>query len=156
MAPLNLRSIIKSKPPLRGGIIGIIVCLILFLFNLYVYFPLVTDAEGVISSWALVPPLITGQLFPMFSIFIVPYGLFCEFTEPTCVRWSAGYSYPDCIPWEMEGVQGCCQEQVMQPTAVCDKLSDQIGFIGLSVLLFLGYFLVGALIGKYVWKRKSR
>ncbi len=152
MVEMKILRKIWSKPYLRGGIIGIIICLILFLFNLYVYFPLVTNAEGVVSSWALVPPLITGQLFPMLSIFIVPYGLF---TEPTCVLWSAEYSYPDCIPWETEGVQGCCQEQVMQPTAACDKLSDQIGFIGLSVLLFLAYFLVGALMGKYVGKMRK-
>ena len=146
---------IWSKPSLKGGIIGIIICLILFLFNLYIYFPLVTNDEGVISQRALIFPFVTGQAFPMLSIFIVPYGLFCEFTEPTCVLWSAGYSYPDCIPWEMEGTQGCCQEQVMQPTAACDKISDGIGFFGLTVLLFIAYFLIGALMGKYVGKRKK-
>lgn len=145
---------IWSKPYLKCGVIGIIICLILFLFNLYVYFPLVTDAEGVVSNWALLPPLVTGHLFPLMSIFIVPYGLFCEFTEPNCVLWSAG-SVPNCVPWKMEGIQGCCQEQIMQPTTACADFSDKIGFIGLSALLFLGYFLVGALIGKRIWKKNK-
>lgn len=66
---------------LRGGIIGVIVCLVLGLFNLFIYFPIINNIyAGMIPSWAFIPPMITGQAFPLLSYYIVPYGWLCKFT----------------------------------------------------------------------------
>jgi len=154
---MNIKKWFRSKKLwLRGGIIGVIICFVLFLFNLFIYFPIINSAYGsMIPSEALILPTITGHVFPVLSMFIVPYGWLCKFTEPTCAYWSAE-SAPGAIPWTMEGTPGYCIEQEMAPTPSCADLSDMIGFFGLILLLFIAYFVIGAIVGLIIQKRKAK
>ncbi len=135
----------SKKIWLRGGIIGIFVCLILSLFYLFLYFPLIDSIQGsAMSNSFLIPPLITGHAFPLFSTFIIPYGWLCEFTEPSCINWAAK-GVPGATPWTLEtGEQGYCVEQIMNPTSQCAEVSEMLGFWGLVILLFAIYFVIGA------------
>lgn len=145
---------ISKKLWLRGGIIGVIVCLVLGLFNLFIYFPIVNKVNGgMIPNWALLPPMITGQAFPILSHFIIPYGWLCKFSEVTCTFWSVK-SAPGAIPWTMEGQAGYCIEQTMIPTSSCANLSETVGFFGLILILFVAYFFIGAIIGMFIQKKK--
>ncbi len=146
----------SKKLWLRGGMIGVIVCLALFLFNLFIYFPIINHVYGGMTpDGVLILPTITGHVFPILSIFIVPYGWLCKFTEPTCVHWSAE-SAPGAIPWTMEGTPGYCVEQTMAPTSSCADLSEMVGFFGLILLLFDAYFAIGAIVGLVMQKRKTK
>lgn len=157
---MNIKPWFKSKRLwLRGGILGVIICLILLPFNLFVYFPLIVSSyDGMIPSWALIPPMITGHAFPLLSHFIVPYGFLCEFTEPICTHWSVkDLAGPNCVPWtSSEGDAGCCIEQTMTPTNTCANISEMVGFFGLLTMLLVAYFILGAVIGRVIEKRKAK
>lgn len=146
---------LSKKLWLRGGVIGVMVCLGLGLFNLFIYFPIINRVYGSMTpSWALVPPMITGHTFPILSHFIFPYGWLCKLTQPICVEWSVD-SAPGAIPWTMEGTQGYCLQQVMTPTSLCADVSEMVGFLGLLLLLFVVYFGIGALAGLIIQKNKK-
>ncbi len=166
---------------LIGGIIGVVICLILYLFYTFVYFPAFTNnfannpsdnsdilssnnpdstVQNTLPSYALLLPTVTGHVIPMMAHFLVPYGMFCEFTEPVCVLWGAkinldGSEVKDCVPWTMDGTEGCCMKQITQPTSECADHSEMIGSIALLVILFIIYFMVGAMIGSFIQRRKS-
>jgi len=79
---MNLKFLPK-KLWLRGGIIGVIVCVALFLFYLFIYFPTIDkiyteDIEKYSGppAWTTTVALVTGHLFPLLSGFIIPYGFF--------------------------------------------------------------------------------
>ncbi|MBI2146752.1 hypothetical protein HYU22_05430 [Candidatus Woesearchaeota archaeon] len=147
---------LSKKLWLRGGIIGVIICLVLGLFNFFIYFPIANSIyDGMIPNWVLIPPMVIGHAFPILSPFIVPYGWLCKFTEPTCVRWSAE-SAPGAIPWTMEGTPGYCIEQTMAPTSSCANLSEMVSFFGLILLLFIAYFAIGAIVGLIIQKIKMK
>jgi hypothetical protein len=68
---------LKKSFWLRGGIIGVIVCASLFLFYIFLYFPVIDKvyANDIIKyggtpNWTLVLPMYTGHFFPFFSGFI--------------------------------------------------------------------------------------
>ncbi len=147
---------------LRGGIIGAIVCIVLFLFYIFIYFPTIDKiyaedikAYGGTPAWTTTVPLMTGHFFPLLSHFIVPYGFLCEFKEPICTSWSAT-NEPGGVPWTMEGQAGYCIEQTMTPTDSCANLSEAIGFWGLAAMLLGIYFVIGAAIGGFIQKRKAK
>jgi len=141
---------------LRGGIIGVIVCLVLGLFNLFFYFPVINIVYGgMLPNWVLIPPMITGHAFPILSFFIIPYGWLCKFTEPICTYWSAE-SVPGAIPWINEGAAGYCIEQAMTPTSSCADISEIVGFLGLTLLLLVAYFAIGAIVGLIIQKKKAK
>lgn len=146
-----------KKTWLRGGIIGLFVCLVFSLIYIFIYFPIIEKIYGnAMPDWSLIAPMITGHAFSLFSIFFVPYGLFCRFTETTCTGWSA-YNEAGGVPWTLEtGEKGYCLNQVLTPTSFCEGVSDAIGFWALVVVLFALYFLVGAMIGRFVAKKKVR
>jgi len=147
---------LSKKIWLRGGIIGVIVCLVLGLFNLFIYFPIINSVYGgIIPNWVLIPPMITGHTFPMLSHFIIPYGWLCKFSETICTGWSAE-SAPGAIPWTMEGQAGYCIQQTMTPTSSCADLSEMVGFFGLILLLFVMYFVIGAIVGLIIQKKKAK
>jgi hypothetical protein len=140
---------------LRGGIIGTIICVVLFGFYIKFYFPLFESEPG-LPAWAMTLPLVTGHLYPVLSGFVIPYGLFCPKTEPICTQWNAGYT-PNCSrPYTMEGVAGCCMNTLLQPTTACAERSEKIGFFALSSILVIIYFFIGAIIGLWLEKRKSK
>ncbi len=150
-----------AKKPvwLKGGLIGVSVCLLLFIFYL-IYIPIATDSSGFLSDNAMLLPTITGHTFPLFAHFIVPYGLFCEDTEEQCSYWVSEDTIQEDIvcstPWEIEGNVGCCVEVINTPTDGCAKLSEAVGFFGLLLILLGIYFAVGAGIAKAIEIRKNR
>ncbi len=147
---------LSKKLWLRGGIIGIIICLVLGVFNLFIYFPVIDSVYGgMIPNWVFIPSMITGHAFPILSHFIVPYGWLCKFTESACVSWSAE-SAPGAMPWTMEGTPGYCIEQTMAPTSSCADLSEMVGFFGLILFLIVVYFAIGAIVGLIIQKRKTK
>ena len=144
----------KKPAWLKGGIIGIGVCLALFIFYL-IYIPVVTDSSGLLSDNAMLLPTITGHTFPLFAGFIVPYGLFCEKSVQECTYWvSTDFAVEENIschnPWEMEETTGCCVTKIKTPTEFCANVSEAIGFFGLLFILFGVYFSIGAGIAKTV------
>lgn len=164
---MDLKKIFQSKPAwLKGGLKGIIICIILFLFYIVAYFPVIdyVYAEEVANyggtpAWTTALPMYTGHFFPLFSSFVVPYGFFCEFTEPTCTRWVikdiAAEEGLNCVPWiDEEGGAGCCIEPSTDPTDTCAKISDGVGFLGLTILLIGIYFTIGAIIGLILERKK--
>lgn len=152
---------LPKKPWLRGGVIGAGICILLFLFYFFVYFPVIEQAyaeqiasEGTLPSWATTIPTFTGHLFPLFSHFILPYGFGCEFTESRCVHWAASDFAPNCaVPWVEEGQQGCCLQLIKEPTPACEARSELISFVSLSLILLAVYFVIGAVVGWALNKR---
>ncbi|MBS3116776.1 hypothetical protein J4421_04235 [Candidatus Woesearchaeota archaeon] len=127
----------SRKPWLRGGLIGICICLLLFPFYIFIYFPIINNVYAdEIKSYGSTPgcttiiPLLTGHFIPLISHFLVEGSsvitLFCEAKEPHCTSWAAkeiaveeGFS---CIPWILDsGESGCCQEKILTPTAACSE-----------------------------------
>ena len=156
------KSFLPKKLWLRGGITGVIVCLVLFLFYIFMYFPAVdksytedTAAYSGTPAWTTTVPLVTGHFFPLLSGFIIPYGFLCEFTEPNCTLWSATDGAGG-SPWIMEGQAGYCIKQTRTPTDFCANLSEAVGFWGLAALLTGVYFVIGAVIGGLIQKRKAK
>lgn len=152
----------SKKPWLRGGIIGVIVCILLFLFYTFMYLPAINKiyAEEIAEydgtpSWTTDVMLVTGHFFPIFSGFIVPYGFLCKPTVPVCTYWSAEYE-PGGVLWMMEGQPGYCIEQIMTPTNSCASVSETAGVLGFAALLLVVYFVIGAMIGGFIQKRKAK
>lgn len=158
-----------KKTWLKGGIIGLAICLILGLFYLFIYFPIISkiyiadiNSYGGTPEWTTTIPIITGHFFPLVSGFIIPYGFLCEFNTPICTSWAANEALTTeektqlCIPKTVEGTAGCCLGQTMQPSDLCAALSGIVGFGGLTTLLFLIYFALGAGIGLMVQKVKQK
>ncbi len=141
----------------RGGIVGVIVCFVLFLFHILIYFPIVnTIFRDGIPDWALFFPTITGQAFLFFAGFIVPYGFLCNLTVPVCNEWSL-FPEPGSVPWtSINGQSGYCAVQTMSPTSACADLSQAVGFVGIAILLVVAYFVIGAVIGKMIEIRKAK
>ncbi len=155
-------SYFPKKLWLRGGIIAVIVCVGLFLFYSCIYFPIINNlyvediaSYGGTPEWTTTIPLVTGHFFPLLSGFIVPHGFLCEFTEPVCTNWSSENATGSVL-WTMEGQAGYCLEQTMTPTDSCAKLSEIVGFLGLTTLLVGVYFVIGAGIGIFIQKRKAK
>lgn len=156
---------------LRGGLLGVGICIALFFFYILVYFPLLKNESG-ISSKALLLPMITGQGFPILSHFIVPHGFLCENTVKHCTHWVSEAFIEDykkgLIPKEslpkdyvcdslvQEGVQGCCATWTYSPSVTCATISEGVGFFGMILLLLGIYFGIGAGVGSMLQKRKSR
>lgn len=134
------------KPWLRGGLLGLVACATLFVFYIFAYFPILEKVYGDTPTASLILPTFTGHILPVVSSFIVPYGFMCEFSETVCANWSAG-KLDSGESWTLTtGEQGYCIDKIKRPTTKCADLSEKVGSIGLSVLLFGIYFAVGAAI----------
>lgn len=149
----------KQKPWLNGGIIGVGVCILLFVLYLAIYWPLVNrfflGPTGEPSDRFLIPVMATGHIVPLLSIFYSPYvyEAICPHTALLCTNWTIQPT-EGCVPWTMEGYAGCCIELIATPTTVCTVFADQIAFWGLALLLIGVYFVLGAGIGYLIGKRK--
>lgn len=140
---------------LRGGLIGVIICIALGFFYIFAYFPTVDkyrDEEGIAPAWTQTLPTITGHFLPLYSSFIVPYGFLCEFSETTCTQWAAD-EIPGSTPWTLDGQAGYCIAETPIPTSRCAAISETVGFFALSFLLLAIYFFIGAFIGKICAKK---
>lgn len=155
----------KNKIWLKGGLIAVGVCMILFFVYMFIYFPLMEriylEDRGELESFSelfLIPPTMTGHIFPMLSIFIIPYGLGCEFSEQTCTSWSSTY-VPGSQEWtfvdETGSYAGYCTDITLTPNEKCAERSEKIGFFALSFLLVVGYFILGSVIGLIIQERKK-
>lgn len=98
---------------LRWGIIAASVCLFLFLFYLFIYFPVYRFFfEQQESDAIFLLPTVTGHMFPLFSHFIVEGSSltkqFCPYTEKHCTYWMAEEiaveENRECVPWTSEGI----------------------------------------------------
>src|SRR3989338_4756687 len=118
---------------LRWGFIGASICILLFLFYLFAYFPMYRFFfEQEESDVILLLPTITGHIFPLLSHFIVEgsslTSQFCPSTEQHCLYWMAEEFFMsedfvaeeiaieenrECIPWTSERVSGCCVDLEM-------------------------------------------
>lgn len=151
-----------QKTWLFGGMSGVIVCVGLFLFYMFIYFPGIekfyaADIEktGYPPAWTTALIFPTGHFLPFLSGFFVPYGFQCEFTEPHCTHWSADYE-PGSEPWTLDGQKGYCIQKSMAPSAACADKSEAVGFWFLSAVLVGIYFMVGAIIGGLIQELRKK
>ncbi|MDO8643006.1 MAG: hypothetical protein Q7R76_05525 [Candidatus Woesearchaeota archaeon] len=156
---------LPKKPWLRGGVIGAALCVVLFLFYLFVFVPLTHSvysdqiaSTGFAPEWTTNIPLYTGHLIVAF--YIEPLG--GEFAssvcpkEPNCYSWSAADFVPNCAtPWKMEGQNGCCTGLAYVPKEPCAQYVQNGTGIALSLLLVGIYFVVGAGVG-WGWGRRKK
>ncbi|MBI4453735.1 hypothetical protein HY636_03770 [Candidatus Woesearchaeota archaeon] len=165
----NIKTFVQSKKRiLIGGAIGVAICLLLFLFYIFVYFPLIDtvyysdSTDGSTPQWLLMPPTITGHSFPLFSHFIIEgtsvTTMFCKATNPECVNWGnwalLNKDMAGCdTPWIMEGTAGCCVEKIMAPDESCSEKVEIAGFAILAGLLLVIYFILGAVVALLTQKR---
>jgi hypothetical protein len=149
----KLMKLFNKKPQwFRGGIVGVCICILLFVFYVGIYFPLVdmlTNCnENTLSSycqgppaWTNAVPMMTGHFFPIYSHFIIEGSsvtkMFCEYTEINCVEWTIN--------------QGCVTSEY-GPTETCRSAVEWTGFIGMTLLLLAIYFAIGAGIG---WLKRT-
>lgn len=64
---------------LRGGIIGGIFCIGLFLFDAFIYFPVISSIyDGNLPDNTLIFPTLTGHFFFFFYGMINPGGFLCD------------------------------------------------------------------------------
>lgn len=163
---MNLKKWFQTRELwLRYGIIGASLCIFLFLFYLFAYFPVYRFFfEQEESNAILILPTITGHIFPILSHFIVEgsslTSQFCPSTEEHCVYWmSEEFALEEnqaCNPWISEGVSGCCVDLEMSPVTACADRVEMAVSLGMSVLLTFVYFVLGAGIGFVVQKRKKK
>ncbi|MBI1970489.1 hypothetical protein HYS47_01975, partial [Candidatus Woesearchaeota archaeon] len=173
---MSIKSWFHSKPLwLRSGFLGIAVCIALFLFYLFLYFPIINvvyadhiAAYGGTPAWTTNIPLFTGHLFPLFSHFVIEgtplISRFCEETIPDCTQWAAKeyYTGTDCVEWKESDPEtrteydGCCEDLIMTPTPACEDRAELAGFIILALVLIGIYFLIGAALGFMIQIKKQR
>lgn len=153
---------LPKRPWLRGGIIGAVICVVLFVFYLFVYFPIIDKAyadqlekTGASPAWTTTIPLSTGHLW-LYFLHDGAYGLASSIcpTEPQCYSWSVPDLAPNClVPWKEEGIQGCCTGLDYVPKRPCTTYVENATMIMFILLLIGIYFLLGAGIG-WVWGKK--
>jgi hypothetical protein len=75
---MSVKRIFSEKIWLKCGIIGVAICLALFVFYLFIYFPIINmiyvddiARYGGTPGWTTNIPFFTGHFFPFFSGFIL-------------------------------------------------------------------------------------
>lgn len=124
---MSFQSWFNSKPAwFRGGIGGVVVCLLLAVFYLTVYNALLKMVfpDGMLPAYSLFLPIATGHFFIFVSHFI-----------------AEGYVAP---------LFGCVAEN-----AACFERVEWITLLFAAALLLGIYFAIGALIGRYTRKRET-
>lgn len=155
---------LPKKPWLRGGVIGAGICILLFLFYFFAYFPVIENnyldrSSGTLPAWATALPTFTGHLIFAFLVEPMGYSLSKQVctTNPVCNNWVHADLAPDCIvPWKEEGIDGCCFSPDTAPAEPCGRYVRNITSLSLILLLVGIYFLIGAGIGWFLSRRKKR
>lgn len=149
-----------SKHYIIGGSIGVLVCILLFVFYLFAYFPLMEklNDKGQNGDASILPAFLTGHAFPLLTHFIIEgspaIGIFCPNVEKVCTSWSAGTS-PDYPEWIMENTTGYCTDLIMVPTTACSDKVEFTGFIVLTAVLIAAYFFLGIIITWLILRKKT-
>lgn len=149
----------EQKTWIKGGIIGIAICTIMFFVYPLVYFPLVENDIGLPNS-AMILPTTTGHVLPMFMHFIIEGssipGQICTETKTECAHWSLAYEEGG-VPWDdSEGGAGYCLEVVEMPLSSCtDRVEAAASILSIALLEAL-YFIIGAGIAVIIQQRKKQ
>ncbi len=148
-----------------GGLVGVLICLLLFFFYLKIYFPYFKN-QNQNPKWLLIPTAITGHIFPLLSGFLIGDSpitpAICTPNQLQCVNWSAKYLSGCNSPYTFEDPDtgkktvGCCVEQILVPNEQCREKVEQAGTITISGILLAVYFFIGSLFTKLFWGRKRR
>ena len=133
-----------------------LICILLSVFYLTVYFPFVKDKE--INKAAALLPFITGHVFILGVGFYYSEGTelsskICK-QETACTAWTSS-NISNCQPYTMEGTKGCCQNFATYPESSCADRIGNIAMIVAALLLSAVYFVIGFLIGKKIEQKKS-
>lgn len=155
------------KTWLSYGLKGVAIGILLLLFYLGVYYPLIQEyaaVDGMVANSYELLPMMTGHgeiFFLAFAFHDLPWSI-CPKTEEQCFSWAARETVPDtepCIPWILDDPEsgkqsGCCVGKDMTASEVCTApLEAIIGLFFLAVLLGL-YFSLGVLYWWVRWERK--
>jgi len=156
---------IAKKSWMKGGLIASGICALLFGFYLFLYFPIF---EGISkenqanneSDTIFILPTVTGHIFPFFSHFIIEgtsiASRLCTETKTECVYWSLEYEEGG-VPWKsIDGDSGYCLQQETTPLTSCIERLEAVGTIVAIIILEMAYFIIGAIIGTLIERRKKR
>ena len=130
------------KSWIKGALVGAGVCVFLFVFysvSLQIahdVFHVDTVAQGVMLA-----AFATGHGFPILTGFMYPAGIGCKAVVPICTAWEAGAG---------------CVEQTMSPETACVERTQSAAFVMMSLLLVLVYAAIGAGVGAWMNRRKTR
>lgn len=118
-------------------------------------------ATPAIDGLLMIPPLITGHLFPSLSHFIVEGSpapkIFCPAKETICPYWVIQVATANCqTPWVMENTPGCCLRLEKVPDENCVDKINLVAFLILSIMLFIFYFFAGLGVGWLIYLKKSK
>jgi hypothetical protein len=158
---VNFKNWLKKRPAwLRGGIYGILVCLVLFVFYLLIYMPVLNSIYGgSLPDYSLTLPTLTGHTFVFLSHFAIEGSsltqAFCPPVKEQCYSWTAE-ELDNCVPWQLEtGEQGCCDGLDLVPEESCRNKVEIFATIFSLFWIFALYFLIGALIIHFKQIKKS-
>ncbi len=146
-----IKNWLNKKPLwLKGGTIGALICILLFLFYIFAYFPAIDKifnadviATGGIPTWTLALPLLTGHFFPIMSGFFYGHPIIDVICKPE----------PGCNSWTAES--GCVQTS-MSFSGACEARAEMLMFLALTALLLIIYFAIGAIIGLAIQRKRNR
>lgn len=155
----------SQKTWMKGGIVGVTVCTLLFAFYIFIYFPMLSafidgNPQREEPSWSLTPPATTGHILPLLMHFAVEGSSIpskiCTETETHCLEWSLGYEEGG-VSWvDGEGGAGYCLQQETSPLASCvERLEGAVSLIVIALLETI-YFIIGAVTAIVIERRKKR
>lgn len=141
---LHLKTWFQSRPLwLKGGILGVIICIALFLFYGFIYFPIIDTFSTADKDSFVAPLVITGHYIPLISSLFLEgsniMNFFCEPTVKICVESSIEF--------------GCLREDII-PKGACVERVIQYGFWSASFLFIVFYFILGSIVGYWIQKKK--
>jgi len=163
-----------QKTWIRGGIMGLAVCALLFGFYLFIFFPTLffirtnyPTAENTIERVGIIVPTATGHSLPFLMHFFIEGTSFpaqiCTETETNCVRWSLEYEAggiplvdenKDRIFTDPEDGAGYCLQQETRPLPECTDRVELAATLLAFSLLEAVYFIIGAVIAIIVERRR--
>jgi hypothetical protein len=127
---------------LKGGLAGLAACASLYVFFLIVLIsaPRV-GLSPVLTNGTIYLSFITGHSYSLLNGFMVNTEPYCPNTVPVCTYWTA---------------ENGCEKQVMTPEANCRNTVEIFLFVFRTLILFLGYYVIGTFIGFLVQKYRDR
>lgn len=130
----------KLKPWVASGLLGVSICIALYVF----FYSVFSLSRNAVNPGLLRLSMVTGHGIVMLWGFVYPYGLFCP-QSTHYSQWSA-VPVPGGVPCNEFGSPGYCLEPSMRPDDACADLSGLIAFVVVLIAHFLIYFGAGALL----------